>query len=49
MKKSLTWALVIFALYYLVHDPAAAAHGAGALGQGLQHAANSLSKVVSSL
>lgn len=49
MKKILAWGLVIFIAYYLVHNPATAAHSVGSIGHGLEHAAQSLSKVVDSL
>lgn len=49
LKKVITWAVVIFALYYIVSQPANAAALAHHAGHGFQSAASSLSRFVSSL
>ena len=49
LKKFLTWALVIFVIYYLATQPTGAAHFVSGAFSWLQQAGNSMSKFVNSL
>ena len=49
LKKLLTWALIAFVIYYVATQPVGAAAFAHHAGHGLQSAANSLGRFVSSL
>jgi hypothetical protein len=49
LKKVLTWALVIFIVYYLATQPVGAAHALHSAFNGLHSAGNSLSTFVNSL
>jgi hypothetical protein len=49
LRGLLGWALVVFAVYYLVTDPDGAAGFVHACLGGLQHAGNSLSKFANNL
>ncbi|MGH3318699.1 MAG: hypothetical protein ACRDN9_00705 [Streptosporangiaceae bacterium] len=49
MKKYLTWAIVAFALFYLLSDPQAAAGLVRSAAGGLSSAAGSLAAFVSAL
>jgi hypothetical protein len=48
-KKVLTWAAIAFVVYYLVTQPAGAAHFVNGVFNWLKGAANSMSTFVSSL
>jgi hypothetical protein len=48
-KKVLTWALVIFVVYYLATQPVGAAHAVHQVFGGLHSAGNSLATFVNSL
>jgi hypothetical protein len=47
VKRILIWALVAFAVWWVVEDPASAAGLVHALGHALSHAASSLSSFAS--
>jgi hypothetical protein len=49
LKKVLTWAAVVFVVYYLATQPAGAAHFVHGVFTWLHSAGNSLSKFVNSL
>jgi hypothetical protein len=49
LKKVLTWAIVIFIVYYLATDPSGAAGFLRNALHGLQSAGNSMSKFVNKL
>lgn len=49
MRTAAQWALIVFAAYFLLHSPGAAAGLVRHLGDGLSHAASSLSAFVSHL
>lgn len=49
IRKLAFWAVVVFAIYYLVHDPHGAAHAVRAAFAGLHSAGTSLSTFVSGL
>jgi hypothetical protein len=49
LKKVITWAIVLFIVYYLVSQPHAAAGVVHSAFNGLRSAGNSLSRFVSSL
>lgn len=49
LKKVITWAIVLFIVYYLVSDPNGAAGAVHHAFNGLRSAGNSLSRFVSSL
>ena len=47
MKRLALWALVIVAAWWVLQDPASAAHLVHTLGRGITHAAHSLSTLAS--
>ena len=49
LKKVITWAIVIFIVYYLATDPSGAASFLRSALHGLQDAGNSMSKFVNKL
>jgi len=49
LRKVITWAIVIFIVYYLVSDPHSAAGAVQSALRGLRSAGNSLSTFVSHL
>jgi hypothetical protein len=49
LKKVITWAIVVFIVYYLVSDPGGAAGVVHHAFHGLAGAGNSLSRFVSAL
>jgi hypothetical protein len=49
LKKVITWAIVIFLIYYLATDPAGAANFVHHIYNGLKSAAASLTTFVNSL
>jgi hypothetical protein len=49
VKTIVTWAIVIFVIYYLVSDPTGAAHAMRTAIDGLKSAGHSLSTFVSNL
>jgi hypothetical protein len=49
LKKVITWAVVIFVIYYLATDPGGAASFLKSALHGLQDAGNSMSKFVNKL
>jgi hypothetical protein len=49
LKKVITWAIVVFIVYYLVSNPHGAAGTVHGVAHGLRSAGASLSKFVSSL
>lgn len=49
LKKLLTWAIVIFLIFYLATHPASSAHILRHLYNGLNEVAHSLSKFVDNL
>jgi hypothetical protein len=49
LRKVITWAIVIFIVYYLVSDPHGAAGAVQSALRGLRSAGNSLSTFVSHL
>jgi hypothetical protein len=49
LRKVITWAIVVFIVYYLVSDPAGASAAVRSALKGLQSAGNSLSDFVSHL
>jgi len=49
LKKVLTWAIVIFIIYYLVNDPHGASGAVQSALRGLRSAGHSLSTFVSNL
>jgi hypothetical protein len=49
LKKVITWAIVIFVIYYLVADPSSAANVVHSALKGLTSAGKSLANFVSSL
>lgn len=49
MSRIITWALIVFALFYLVTDPSGAAHFVTSAFGGLKSVGHSLSSFVSSL
>jgi hypothetical protein len=49
MRKVLGWAFVAFLIFYLVSDPAGAAHAARGALNGLRSAGTSLSTFISGL
>ncbi len=49
LKKVITWAIVVFIVYYLVSDPHGAAGTLHGALTGLRSAGNGLSKFVSAL
>jgi hypothetical protein len=49
LRKVITWAIVIFIVYYLVEDPHGASGAVQAALRGLRSAGNSLSTFVSNL
>jgi len=49
LKKVITWAIVIFIIYYLATDPNGAASFLRSALHGLQDAGNSMSKFVNKL
>jgi hypothetical protein len=49
LRKVITWAIVIFLVYYLVNSPHSASDAVQAALRGLRSAGDSLSKFVSNL
>ena len=49
IRKTLTWAFIAFAAYYLVTQPAGAAHSVHSAVNGLEHVATSLSAFMKNL
>lgn len=49
IKTVLTWAFIIFIVYYLATQPVGAAHSVHSIFDGLRSAGNSLSRFVNSL
>jgi hypothetical protein len=49
LRKVITWAIVIFIIYYLATDPTGAAHALQHAFNGLKHAGNSMSRFVNKL
>jgi hypothetical protein len=49
IKTLLTWAFIIFIVYYLATQPVGAAHSVHSIFNGLRSAGNSLSTFVNSL
>lgn len=49
LKRILTWAIVIFIVFYLATQPVGAAHALHSAFTGLHHAGTSLSTFVNSL
>jgi hypothetical protein len=49
MKKVITWLIIIFVVFYLVTQPAAAGHLITSAFNGLKHAGTSLATFVNSL
>lgn len=49
LRKVLTWALVVFVLYYLATNPTGAAHALQQAFNGLRSAGNSMAQFVNKL
>ncbi len=49
LRKVITWAIIIFIIYYLATDPTGAAHALHSAFNGLKHAGNSMSQFVNKL
>jgi hypothetical protein len=49
LRKVITWAIVIFIVYYLATDPTGAAHALQQAFNGLKSAGNSMSRFVNKL
>ena len=49
LRKVITWAIVIFIIYYLATDPTGAAHALQHAFNGLRNAGNSMSRFVNKL
>ncbi len=49
LRKVITWAIVIFVVYYLATDPTGAAHALQQAFNGLKSAGNSMSRFVNNL
>ena len=49
LRKVITWAIVLFVVYYLAKNPTGAAHALHSAFNGLKSAANSMSRFVSKL
>jgi hypothetical protein len=49
LKKVITWAIVLFIVYYLATQPTGAAHFVHHVFNGLHSAANSMSRFVNTL
>jgi hypothetical protein len=49
LRKVITWAIVIFIIYYLATDPTGAAHALHNAFNGLKTAGNSMSQFVNKL
>jgi hypothetical protein len=49
LRKVITWAIVIFIIYYLATDPAGAAHALQSAFNGLRSAGNSMARFVNKL
>jgi hypothetical protein len=49
LRKVITWAVVIFIVYYLATDPSGAAHALHSAFNGLKSAGNSMSRFVNKL
>ena len=49
LRKVITWAIVIFVIYYLATDPTGAAHALHSAFGGLRSAGNSLARFVNQL
>ena len=49
MSKLIKWGLVVLVVWWVIHDPTAAGHAAGKLGDFLTHAAASLTTAISSI
>jgi hypothetical protein len=49
LRKVITWAIVIFIIYYLATDPTGAAHALQSAFNGLRSAGNSMARFVNQL
>jgi hypothetical protein len=49
LRKVITWAIVIFIIYYLATDPTGAAHALHGAFNGMRSAGNSLARFVNQL
>jgi hypothetical protein len=49
LRKVITWAIVIFIIYYLATDPTGAAHALHGAFNGLRSAGNSMARFVNKL
>ncbi len=49
LKKILTWAIVLFVIFYVATEPTGAANVVHSIFNGLHSAANSMAKFVNSL
>jgi hypothetical protein len=49
LRKVITWAIVIFIIYYLATDPTGAAHALQSAFNGLRSAGNSMARFVNKL
>jgi hypothetical protein len=49
LRKVITWAIVIFVIYYLATDPTGAAHALQSAFNGLRSAGNSMARFVNQL
>jgi len=49
LRKVITWAIVIFIIYYLATDPTGAAHALQHAFNGLRNAGNSMARFVNKL
>jgi hypothetical protein len=49
LRKVITWAIVIFIIYYLATDPTGAAHALQSAFSGLRSAGNSMARFVNQL
>jgi hypothetical protein len=49
LRKVITWAIVLFVVYYLATNPTGAAHALQQAFNGLKHAGDSMSRFVNKL
>ena len=49
LRKVITWAIVLFVVYYLATNPTGAAHALHQAFNGLKHAGDSMSRFVNKL
>ncbi len=49
MRKVITWAIVVFIIYYLATDPTGAAHALHSAFNGLKSAGDSMARFVNQL